>query len=73
MCEKVAKSIGINRQYVYDAVKFAKMYPEINMFPGDKSLTWNRLRETYLLTEAQKKEKKDKLCPKCGFNLTEKK
>ena len=69
IADKVAKSIGINRQYVFDAVRFAEKYPDLNMFPGDKSLTWNRVRQQYLMTAEQKeKEEKSKLCPNCGYD-----
>lgn len=72
--EKVSKSIGVNRQYVFDAVKFAEKYPDIQSFPGDKSLTWNRVRQQYLMTEEQKeKEKASKKCPNCGYDFKEKK
>lgn len=73
IADKVAKSIGINRQYVFDAVKFAEKYPDIQMFPGDKSLTWNRVRQQYLMTAEQKeKEEKSKNCPNCGWDFKEK-
>lgn len=73
VADKVAKSTGINRQYVYDSINFARKFPDLNMFPGDKAMSWNKVRQQYLLTEEQKeKEKKDKLCPKCGYNLTKK-
>ncbi len=74
IAEKVAKSIGMNRSYIFDAVKFAEKYPDINMFPGDKALTWNRVRQQYLLTaEQREKEEKAKLCPKCGYDFKKKK
>ena len=68
--EKVAKSIGANRQYIFDAVRFAEKYPNLDMFPGDKSLSWNKVRQQYLISGEQKeKEKKIKRCPACGVEL----
>lgn len=70
---KTAKALGINQAYAYDAVKFAEKYPDISEFPGDKAMTWNKLRVQYLMTPEQlENRKKDKLCPKCGHNLSKK-
>jgi hypothetical protein len=55
-------------------VKFAEKYPNIVDFPGDKAMTWNKLRVQYLMTpEQQEKQKAGRLCPKCGYNFKEKK
>jgi hypothetical protein len=70
---KTAKALGINQAYAYDAVKFAEMFPDLNMFPGDKCMTWNKVRTQYLMTEEQReKQKKPRLCPKCGFDASKK-
>lgn len=72
--DKVSKSIGINRQYVFDSVRFAEKFPDLNMFPGDKALTWNRLRQQYLWSDEQReKELASKKCPNCNWDFKEKK
>jgi hypothetical protein len=68
--KRVGKAIGINRQYIYDAQKFADMFPDLSRFPGDKAMSWFKCRQMYLMSPEQKeKDKKEKKCPNCGFKL----
>jgi len=65
--KRVGKAIGVNIQYVYDAQKFAEMFPDLSVFPGDKAMSWHKCRQKYLMSpEQKKKELKITKCPACG-------
>ena len=69
IAEKVARSMGVNRRYIFDAMRFAKKYPDLDTFPGDKSMHWARVRDTYILDNVEKdkeKQARKKKCPSCG-------
>lgn len=70
--ERVARSLNTNSTYIYDARNFAKMFPDLSRFPGDKTSSWSKVRINYLMSpEAKEKalKNKHKHCPKCGYQF----
>lgn len=64
----VAESLGKSTRTIERAVQFARMYPNLQMLPEGKNVSWNKIVTNYL-TEGGAKEKKKKLCPRCGYQL----
>jgi hypothetical protein len=64
----VAESLGKSTRTIERAVQFARLYPDLNMLPEGKNVSWNKVVVNYL-TEGGKKEPKKKLCPRCGYEL----
>jgi len=53
--QHLAKSLGRSQRTLSYAVKFAKMYPELNMLPVGKNWTWNHIINKYLTDSTEKK------------------
>jgi len=53
--QTLAKSLGRSQRTLAYAVKFAKMYPELNMLPEGKNWTWNHIINKYLTDGTEKK------------------
>ena len=53
--QRLAKSLGRSQRTLAYAVKFAKLYPELNMFTEGKNWTWNHIINKYLTDGTEKK------------------
>jgi len=53
--QTLAKSLGRSQRTLAYAVKFAKLYPELNMLPEGKNWTWNHIINKYLTDGTEKK------------------
>jgi len=53
--QRLAKSLNKSPRTLAYAVKFAKMYPELNMLPEGKNWTWNHIINKYLTDGTEKK------------------
>ena len=53
--QTLAESLGRSQRTLAYAVKFAKMYPELNMLPEGKNWTWNHIINKYLTDGTEKK------------------
>ena len=51
----LAKSIGRSQRTLSYAVKFAKLYPDLNLFPEAKNTSWNHIINKYLTDGTEKK------------------
>jgi len=51
----LAKSIGRSQRTLAYAVKFAKMYPDLNLLPEAKNVSWNHIINKYLTDGTEKK------------------
>jgi len=51
----LAKSIGRSQRTLAYAVKFAKMYPDLNLLPEAKNTSWNHIINKYLTDGTEKK------------------
>ena len=52
----VAKSLGKSKRTIYNAVRFARTFPQLNDLPGGKNITWARICNDYLPKKKEKKE-----------------
>ena len=55
----LAKSIGKSQRTLAYAVKFAKLYPDLNLLPEAKNTNWNRIINKYLTDGTERKKKAD--------------
>ena len=53
--QHLAKSLNKSQRTLAYAVKFAKMYPKLNMLPEGKNWTWNHIINKYLTDGTEKK------------------
>ncbi len=55
--QRIAESIGRSERTVYLSIKLAQLYPDINMLPEGKDVTWGKVITKYL-TDGTEKTKK---------------
>ena len=55
----LSKNIGIGERTLYYATRFYKKYPELDMVPEGKNISWNKLITKYLPENTDEKEKPD--------------
>jgi len=72
---RVSKSLNIGTRTVYRAIEFAKMFPDLNMLPAGKEVSWSKIIKEYLpaknLLQAPQKEFVF-ICPKCNSKYSKK-
>ena len=74
--EEIAKRIEVSEREVYYCMKFAKTFPKLDKVPEGKSISWNRVKKTYLTEggginpeecgHAEWREEVVLICKKCG-------
>lgn len=63
---QIAKSLNISERTLQYAIQFATKYPDLNMLPVGKNVTWSMIIKELLPDNPIPKEKKEKRCPHCG-------
>jgi len=53
--QRIAESIGRSERTVYLSIKLAQLYPNINMLPEGKDVTWGKVITKYLTDGTEKK------------------
>ena len=53
--QRIAESLGKSERTLYYAVQFAKMYPDLNLLPEGKNLSWRHVINKYLTDGTEKK------------------
>ncbi len=53
--QRIAKSLGKKTRNFYYAIKFAKLYPDLNLLPEGKNVSWNHVINKYLTDGTEKK------------------
>lgn len=64
---QLAQSLNTSKRTLYRACQFAEKYPDVNLLPDGKNISWSKI-VTNLLPETVS-EPKEKHCPNCGFIL----
>ena len=54
--QQVAKDVGVSERTMYYALKFYRMYPLLDEFPGGKNLGWKQVITKYLTEGSEKKK-----------------
>lgn len=52
--QRIAESLGKSERTLYYAVQFAKTYPDLNLLPEGKNLSWSHVVNKYLTTGEKK-------------------
>jgi len=65
----VAESIGKSERTIYRAMEFAKTFPDLNLIPEGKNISWYKVIHKYLPSESKIKGTSNLvyICPNCGF------
>jgi len=53
--QRIAKSLNKKTRNFYYAIKFAKLYPDLNLLPEGKNVSWNHIINKYLTDGTEKK------------------
>jgi len=71
----LAVDVGTSERTLWKALAAYDKYPRLDLIPGGKNISWNKLITEYL-TETTKGDKKSVTlikCPKCGYGFEPKK
>lgn len=50
----IAQGIGRHKRTVYYSIQFARMFPDLNLLPEGKNLSWTHIINKYLTSETDK-------------------
>jgi len=50
IAQRIAESLGKSERTINYAIKFAQLYPDLNLLPEGKNLSWHHLINKYLTT-----------------------
>ena len=53
--QRIAKSLNKKTRNFYYAIKFAKLYPDLDLLPEGKNVSWNHIINKYLTDGTEKK------------------
>lgn len=66
--KKVSKSIGISERQLQYAIQFYRKFPDLDLLPAGKNISWTKIVREYLPDEPKPpKPPKVNTCPRCGF------
>jgi len=54
IAQRIAESLGKSERTINYAIKFAQLYPDLNLLPEGKNLSWHHLINKYLTTGEKK-------------------
>lgn len=65
----VAESIGKSERTIYRAMEFARTFPNLDLIPEGKNISWYKVIHKYLPSESNKAFRPTLvyICPQCGF------
>ena len=55
ICNAIAESLGRRPRTIYYAMQFAKEYPDLNLLPEGKNISWSHVVNKYLTDGTEKK------------------
>jgi hypothetical protein len=64
---RLAESLNVSPRTLYRAVEFVENYPDINLLPMGKNISWNKIITQLLPSKVNQPE--EKRCPNCGALL----
>lgn len=65
--KKIAAALNISERTIQYAIQFATKFPDLNMLPAGKNISWSKIVKEYLPDNPiPKQETKEKRCPHCG-------
>ncbi|MDC0449061.1 hypothetical protein OAL67_00435 [bacterium] len=70
----VAESLGKSERTIYRAMEFARKFPDLNLLPEGKNISWYRIINTYLPSETKNELEPTLIyiCPSCSFEQDKK-
>ncbi len=63
--KKVSESLGMSERQLQYAIQFYQKFPDLNMLPAGKNISWSKIIKEYLPNE-KKPQVEQKICPTCG-------
>ena len=64
--KRVATALQKSTRTIYQAVQFARKYPDLSTLPEGKNISWHKITNNLLPEHKEKEEKEVELCPTCG-------
>jgi rubrerythrin len=66
---KLSNSLNMSERTIHYAVQFAQKYPDLNLLPMGKNVTWTKVTSELLPENPHELKKKLHQCPQCGFQF----
>lgn len=66
---KLSKTLNMSERTIHYAVQFAQKYPDLNLLPMGKNVTWTKVTTELLPENPHESKKKLHHCPQCGFEF----
>lgn len=64
--KNLSTAIGVSERNLQYAVQFYKKFPDLDMLPAGKNISWSKIVREFLPSEPTKRTPKEKRCPHCG-------
>ena len=71
IASRVSESLGKSERTIERAIQFARMYPDLNLLPEGKNVSWHLICNKYLPAPKQEAKQKEEyiLCKSCGSEI----
>jgi len=68
LCNTVAESLGKSKRTIEYAIQFARTYPDLNLLPAGKNVSWHKIINKYLVSPTGEAVPKAEyvICPLCS-------
>jgi hypothetical protein len=66
IAKRISESIGKGERTVQKAIQFAKMWPDLDLLPEGKDVSWHKICNKYLPKPSGKEKEEYLLCKCCG-------
>jgi len=65
----LSKSVGIHERDLYRAIQFYNKFPNLDMVPEGKNVSWNKIVTKYLPEPTESPPPPAEYCPACGRKM----
>jgi hypothetical protein len=70
--DTVSNNSGIHKRDLYRSIKFYDKFPDLDLLPDGKNISWHKIVEKYLPETLSEKKERLITCPGCGLEFNPK-
>jgi hypothetical protein len=70
LLQGLAVDVGVSERTLWYSKRLYEKYPDINLLPEGKNITWNKLITKYLVDNPKEYTPPQITCPNCNFTFT---
>lgn len=70
--DTVSQNSGIHKRDLYRAVQFYDKFPDLDLLPGGKNISWHKIVAEYLPETLSEPKERMIICPFCGEEFSQK-